>query len=292
MRNWWNERGTGAKIGIVAASLVVVVAAIGGGAGPDVDPPLAAADSTSTTAASSTVAESTVTSSAETTAESSPTTSSTTTSPTTTSTSTTTTSTTTTTSSTTTTTTAPTTTTTTDPMAAFRFDPVEVSGSGDDVVDMVVPDDLPAVLTLSHDGSSNFAVISHTQENERLDLLVNTIGDYSGQRPVNLYDGENVGFLEVTADGPWTVRAVPFSDIERFETSASGTGDTVLFVTGGGGRLAVTHSGESNFVVLSHGSSRDLLVNEIGTYDGTVLLDGAALVLEIQADGDWTLSLE
>lgn len=38
------------------------------------------------------------------------------------------------------------------------------------------------------------------------------------------------------------------------------------------------------------GNRRDLLVNEIGSYDGTVRLGSDALVLEIAADGDWTVA--
>ena len=289
MRNWWQERSALAKTAIVVGAVIVIGAVI---VNPDSE-----GDGEAEAAASATTVESTSTSSTATTSEAPTTTEASTTSTSSTTTSTTSSTTTSSTSSTTTTistttTTAPATTTTTDPMAAFRFESFEVSGSGDDVVDVAVPDNLPAVLAMTHQGSSNFAVLSHTAENERIDLLVNTIGSYSGQRPVNLYEGENVGFLEITADGPWTVEAIPFSDVVQFENSATGTGDAVLFVTSGGGRLSVTHSGESNFVVMSHGGNRDLLVNEIGNYDGTVLLEGDARVLEVQGDGEWALDLE
>lgn len=62
-------------------------------------------------------------------------------------------------------------------------------------------------------------------------------------------------------------------------------------------RLATfSHTGSSNFIVTaldSDGGQADLLVNEIGIYNGTVLVnvdDGASTVaLRIQADGPWTL---
>lgn len=34
----------------------------------------------------------------------------------------------------------------------------------------------------------------------------------------------------------------------------------------------------------------DLIVNDIGTYDGTTLLPDGSLVLQVDADGTWTIS--
>jgi hypothetical protein len=56
-----------------------------------------------------------------------------------------------------------------------------------------------------------------------------------------------------------------------------------------------THDGESNFIVEAfsdEGTSLDTLVNVIGVYAGTVLVnngDGNPGVLQIDADGDWTV---
>lgn len=270
---------------MLAAFVILII--IGSVAGDDqdaADTTVSAADTTATTGTSSTTLQPTTTTQ--------PTTSTADGSTTTTEATTTTTEATTTTAQPTTTTTEPTTTTTTTTTVP-TFEAFTVEGTGDDVIDFSIPGDEPAVAEIAHTGSSNFAVLSYTAQGERIDLLVNTIGSYEGNRPVNFLQGEEVGELEITADGPWTITGRPLTDSPELEESYEGTGDEVLLYTGTASRLAITHSGESNFVVLAWSSDdRDLLVNEIGPYEGTVRIDPSALVIEITADGAWTLQTE
>ncbi|MDF1596933.1 MAG: hypothetical protein P1T08_12715 [Acidimicrobiia bacterium] len=186
-----------------------------------------------------------------------------------------------------TTTTVPATTTTSQPVT---FEPFTLSGSGDDIVDLQVPNDLPAILNISSSGTSNIAVLSYDQAGGRLDLLVNEIGVYQGARPVNLYTDELVAELEITASGAWEILVNPILAAPVYNGDLSGTGDAVILVGAVSGRLHATHNGSSNFAVLSHGTDRDLLINEIGVYEGTVRLDDGALLIEIEADGAWTLT--
>ena len=82
----------------------------------------------------------------------------------------------------------------------------------------------------------------------------------------------------------------------------AGTGDDVVNfeLTPGDKTWAVTHNGASNFYIYLHDDegNRDLLVNEIGEYNGTILVpvgDGlfdnspGPATLEIRADGPWTI---
>jgi len=63
--------------------------------------------------------------------------------------------------------------------------------------------------------------------------------------------------------------------------------------------LKISHRGESNFSVVSLTNDydyNDLLVNEIGNYNGTILLDAGyssskSTYLEIDADGEWTVEV-
>ncbi|MGI5293104.1 hypothetical protein ACQEVF_58700 [Nonomuraea polychroma] len=78
----------------------------------------------------------------------------------------------------------------------------------------------------------------------------------------------------------------------------SGEGDQVVRIrtTKTPGLLTFTHDGEANFIVTAvnpAGKMEDLLVNEIGPYEGTVLYNGngtskGIAALEIKADGAWT----
>ncbi len=82
----------------------------------------------------------------------------------------------------------------------------------------------------------------------------------------------------------------------------SGFGDDVLAISKhdtGAEAMVIRHTGGSNFAVHSLDSSlesTDLLVNEIGPYNGTVLLDGSwsdteTSKLKITAGGAWTITL-
>ncbi len=55
-----------------------------------------------------------------------------------------------------------------------------------------------------------------------------------------------------------------------------------------------THDGRSNFVVKAVGGSRDdLLINEIGRYDGQrPILSRDPVMFDIEADGNWTIRVE
>ena len=124
-----------------------------------------------------------------------------------------------------------------------------------------------------------------------MDLLVNEIGSYQGTVQE---EEEGASFLEITAGGSWRIEANTVDQAPTFDESATGLGDSVVLVTGDSGIADITHAGDSNFAVLTYplaGRRRDLLVNEIGNYAGSVRFPGPALI-EITANGDWTISLQ
>ena len=78
-----------------------------------------------------------------------------------------------------------------------------IEGSGDDIVDVPVITDSIIVATFTHQGSSNFAVVSYNQAGERISLLVNEIGNFQGTVPFNF--SEPPAELEISANGSWTL---------------------------------------------------------------------------------------
>jgi hypothetical protein len=187
------------------------------------------------------------------------------------------------------------------------------SGTGDMLTQVF---DLRAglvVLVVRHQGASNFVVQIHAEDGERTELAVNTIGGYSGIRLHPVSAGSFIGLrpgqhrLQITADGDWeTVVSQPvFTEGKAPPQQFSGIGDgTVDIITLSAGVVPVyaKHSGSSNFVVQVFGvdgKKQDLLVNTIGTYEGTTALRiqrGALIGLEpglhaiaIQADGPWAI---
>lgn len=182
-------------------------------------------------------------------------------------------------------TTSATPTTTVPPWAAFTL-----SGSGDDVVDLAVPSDNPAILHIVHKGTRNFTVTSYSASGQYLDLLVNTIGAYDGRVPINFFVGDEAASLEVGARGSWTIEVLPLRDGTSMADSMSGSGDDVLLLLPtSSGRLRATHGGRGNFAVVAIGASGSLLINEIGGYEGTVRLPAGTVALVVTADGPWTL---
>lgn len=180
--------------------------------------------------------------------------------------------------------------------------PIEFSGSGDKIIsDVNIPSgNYKAVL--SNNGRSNFIVKFYESSNDSYgDLLANEIGTYNGS--VVIRDGEttaiNGGMLEVKSSGSWTIKFERISGTIDGK-SISGSGDTVTgWFNGDGKRQVATfnNSGSSNFIVRVYNQygDRDLLVNEIGSYNGQATFTTSSTgkyYYEVISSGSWTISWE
>lgn len=173
------------------------------------------------------------------------------------------------------------------------FAPIQQSGSGDTIID------LPAgatggIVIATHNGQSNFAVsVLDANNGSTGELLVNTIGAYSGTTAWGISAlGEGVK-LQVMADGAWTFDIRPMGAAP--EIAPAGTGDAVFLYDGGAAALTATHAGSSNFAVHEETGktfSIGLLINEIGQYSGTVPLSAGPSMITVVADGAWTLEVK
>jgi hypothetical protein len=105
---------------------------------------------------------------------------------------------------------------------------------------------------------------------------------------------EEIGALEITADGPWSVNLRDALGLPRIDSGgeATGVGDSVILYFGDTTIANIQHSGESNFAVWSYANGSDLLVNEIGDYSGQVRWQSGPALIEISADGPWSIELE
>lgn len=179
------------------------------------------------------------------------------------------------------------------PRAAFAD--IILSGSGDSVKPFSIPEDLAALATLTHSGSENFIVHSLAASGSENDLLVNTIGRYSGTVLFDAGSGEHSTALQIEADGSWTVTIKhPTKARAWAPTSAvSGNGDDVLRLApqpSGLTPIKITHMGDSNIIVHAYSpTGTDLLVNEIGAYNGTVPLPSGTYLVTVESEGAWTI---
>ena len=109
-------------------------------------------------------------------------------------------------------------------------------------------------------------------------------------------DHTSTARARIDADGAWTIDLVHLAEAPRWDGEGvyEDRGDSVLIVDGvadGLTPVTLTHDGESNFAIWAWGESYpDLIVNDIGAYDGTTLLPDGTLVLQVDADGTWTIS--
>lgn len=189
------------------------------------------------------------------------------------------------------TTTAPAKKTISDILAGYgAFEATTVSGYGDDVIDIPCVG-YPCIMDIEHNGGGNFAVHLVDKNGNNLDLLVNEIGSFTGTvTDWNYFEKATV--ISVKAGGDWSITFRPMSSIEIAQNGDSFTGPNVVGIDAGSiSKISFTHNGSSNFVVRGVGtSSAKLLVNEIGSYDGTVVWSQPQAFFVVDADGDWTIA--
>lgn len=169
------------------------------------------------------------------------------------------------------------------------FAPIAEAGTGDSVIQLPAEADA-ALITATHKGSANFVLQTLDGSNQMSELLVNEIGAYSGTVSYGLM-GDESGMLQITADGAWTVQIAPITAAPLAAGPLKGSGDAVYKYEGPAAVAAITHTGTANFVVhQSDGTWPNLLINEIGPYEGSVPLMAGPSLLLITADGAWTVA--
>jgi hypothetical protein len=172
------------------------------------------------------------------------------------------------------------------------FPTVTLSGTGNKVISL--PKGAKAgILTVTHGGTSTFALEVQDKRGATTDWAVNRTGAYSGSTLFGMDTWRGTPRqLEITASGKWTVQ------ISAVRTAAalpsSGKGDGVYLYGGSTRRLELSHNGHRNFVVHKYASGslgRDSLANSYGTYRGSATLKKGPAIVEVVADGSWTAKL-
>ena len=80
---------------------------------------------------------------------------------------------------------------------------IKLEGKGDRVKTIDLNKGV-AIFTMIHSGSDNFIVRIKGSDGKLLDLMANTIGDYSGQKTFTVKK-DGTYLVEVTASGKWTI---------------------------------------------------------------------------------------
>ncbi|WP_104126709.1 TM2 domain-containing protein [Cryobacterium sp. Y57] len=173
------------------------------------------------------------------------------------------------------------------------FAVITQTGAGDNLI--TLPAGATAgIVAATHDGTRNFSISVLDANNASTgQLLVNTIGAYSGTTEYGFSSFGEDTTLQITADGNWSLTIAPISTAPALV--ASGAGDGVYLFDGSAGKLTATHDGSRNFSIVEETDeafNMGLLVNEIGAYSGTVPLSSGPSAIVVSADGNWTLLAE
>ncbi len=115
-----------------------------------------------------------------------------------------------------------------------------------------------------------------------------------GVRLLNLTTGDTPARLQVQASGPWsiTISNANTAPVAMAPGHFDGIGDQVVIMRGKASTGRFHNTGDANFVVNSYSTTnRELLVNEIGAFDGTEIIPSGTILFEVQSNGGWSIDL-
>ena len=168
--------------------------------------------------------------------------------------------------------------------------PPSYSGYGDSVV-KVSANYCMATVKASYSGGSNFVIWSLNSDKEQVDLLVNTIGSYSGTTLMGVDD--DVAYLKITASGSWHIELGSPWQAPQVKKGKKYSGDAVMmFDKDNVDIFKFKANGTGNIVLRGYNAaitSSDLLVNDIGNSSGEYINSGYCL-FEVISDGTWSVS--
>lgn len=174
-------------------------------------------------------------------------------------------------------------------------------GTGTDVTRLSAAVSDPRLVTFTYSGpEGNQVVWAVDSAGKKTDLLVNEVSAGFALRSafgLSSYTEAVAGFeITVPAGGIWTMDVGPISDAPRWEGTGTytGSGPEIVIVAGAFAPLdsiRAAANGTSNFVVWSYGNEgQDLLFNEIAPTSGQAFVPAGTQLLEVGAEGAWTLS--
>jgi autonomous glycyl radical cofactor GrcA len=179
---------------------------------------------------------------------------------------------------------------------------IALSGTGQEATSKFSLEKGLSIFRMSHDGDSNFAIWLLDDEGDKVELLVNEIGSFDGSKAVCIKKhGDHL--LDISADGRWaiTIEQPRPSSAPSVPKALKGKGQQAseaFSLDKGLARFEMTHDGDSNFAIWlldDEGDNVELLVNEIGNFDGSKAVSirkSGIYLLDISADGNWEISIE
>lgn len=176
------------------------------------------------------------------------------------------------------------------------FEPIVYEGNGDDVIEIRTIDSPYVIYVNGNEESRYFGIILYDDSSKRLTSIVNVTEPVDG-----VFIDEalmKTKYLEIKSKGYWRIeqRSINTLDtISRGETY-SGQYYNVLRVLSYGNTAYITGNEESRYFGVTEynpkGKRITSLVNTTTPYEGKVMIKKEPALIEIQAKGEWTITLE
>ena len=176
-------------------------------------------------------------------------------------------------------------------------DPMDFSGSGNDVLELTDKWNGPGIVYVNATGRSNFQIWGYDDTGDDV-LVVNEIAPFEGYNPLDFEYSFKTVRMQVDAEGPWEIVIYPLSPeyipiIVEAPISTSGDGNNIIQIIGEAGLVFVNSTGDSNFQIWGYDDTGDdkLIVNEIAPFEGKYIIPQGIILLVVEADGSWELEI-
>ena len=181
---------------------------------------------------------------------------------------------------------------------------VTFAGVGSDAIELDELSISPSVASITHGGDGRFRVRLLDGDGERVDRLAIGTGAYEGSVTVNFDGGDDFRFLEVVADGPWTVTLSPLDSVGDAKLPGAiieASGDRVFAVDAEVATVALFRCDTCGRLILrawpDPQAAGTILVDQGGAFDVRRVLPAGTTYLEVltqDEDGlpSWTLAIE
>jgi len=178
---------------------------------------------------------------------------------------------------------------------------IELSGVGQQASQKFTLEKGLSIFKMNHSGTSHFSMTLMDSNGQYIELLTNEVGSFDGSNAVGIAkEGEYI--LDVSADGNWAVeieqpRPSTAEKLKKLEGSGQ-QASSFISLDKGLTTFKMTHDGASHFSMTlmdSNGQYIELLVNEVGSFDGSKAVGiskSGIYLLNISADGNWSTEIE
>ncbi len=179
--------------------------------------------------------------------------------------------------------------------------PITLSGSGQEASDIFELIEGVSIFELENTGTGHFGIWLMDDMGNKVELLVNEIGPFDGSKIVRI-DRASEYILDVSAEGSWKVTIKQPRPTTAPETKSFSGRDQQyagpFYLDSGLTKFKLKNTGSGHFGIWlldSEGNKVELLVNEIGPFDGSKAVGlsiSGIYYFDISAQGNWEISIE